>query len=212
MNLLQSLWPVNQADDIEWQELVRESRGNISPLFWYGGAAFDMKPVVNLFDGSFPEEVQTFLSPETFPVLTDYTKIVNTIKYIYDNFDKISFSFDSLPDDDWFNSQLSGIETLQMIPLTLFDSDTLIRIRKEYQDFHSSVTSSVVPDDQWHFVFINAELDGRECNFVYGLIENLVGDLSCYTALSLFCHSRQRESEASIRSFRIAHAIVMPVT
>lgn len=175
MTLIQSLRPVNRSDDMEWQELEREINTNIPPLFWYGGAAFDIKPVVDLFNGSFPKDAQTLLSADIFPVLTDYsTNIVEAMKYIYDNFDKEDFSFDSLPDNYWFTSQLTGIDILQMIPLTLFNSDALLQIRHEYKDFHKSVTSSVVPDDQWHFVFINAELHGRECSIIYGLIENLV--------------------------------------
>jgi len=171
---MQSLQPVYQEDDMEWQELVRGINGNAPPFFWYGGAAFDSKPIVALLNGLLPKNAQKLMSPDIFPVLTDYnSNILEAIKYIYENFDKEDFSFDSLPGDNWFDSQLSGIEILQMIPLTLFDSSTLARIRKGYQNFHPSVTSSVVPDDQWHFVFINAELNGRESSVMYGLIENL---------------------------------------
>lgn len=175
MNIMQSLRPIHHEDDMEWQELVHEINERIPPLFWYGGAAFDSDPLVALLNGSFPKDVRTLLSADIFPILTDYdSKIVKAVQYIYDNFDKEDFSFHSLPDEPWFTSQLSGIEILQMIPLSLFDSNTLMRIRKEYQNFHPSATSSVVPDDKWHFVFIIAELDGRECKFVYGFIENLV--------------------------------------
>jgi hypothetical protein len=159
---------------MEWHELVRDINGNTPPIFWYGGAAFDSEPIAALVNGSLPENVQKLLSPNIFPVLTDYNlSIVEAVKYIYENFDKEDFSFDSLPGDYWFSSQLSGIEILQMIPLTLFNSSTLTRIRREYKNFHPSATSSVVPDDQWHFVFINAELNGEECSLLYGLIENL---------------------------------------
>lgn len=174
MNIMQSLRPVHREDAMEWQELVRNINGSIPPLFWYGGAAFDRKPIVALFNGSLPKNVQEFISPDLFPVLTDYnSNILEAIKYIYENFDKEDFSVGSLPGDNWFTFQLSGIKILQIIPLTLFNSSTLIRIRKEYQNFHPSVTSSVIPDDEWHFVFINVELDGQEYSFVYGLIENL---------------------------------------
>ncbi len=61
-----------------------------------------------------------------------------------------------------------------MIPLTLFDSNSLKRIRKEYQDFHPSVTSSVIPDDKWHFIYIELDIEGKEYSIIYGLIENLV--------------------------------------
>lgn len=174
MNIIQSLRPVHREDDMEWQALVRGINGSSPPFFWYGGAAFDSKPIVALFNGSLPKNAQEFMSPNIFPVLTDYnSKILKAIKYIYENFDKDDFSFDSLPGNNWFTSQLSGIEILQIIPLTLFNSSTLVRIRNEYQNFHPCVTSSVVPDDEWHFVFINAELNGQECSLVYGLIENL---------------------------------------
>lgn len=174
MNLLESLKPVYSADNQEWQELIDEVDGNIPPLFWYGGAAFDREPVIALFNGSFPEDVQTYLSPNIFPVLTDYdSNIVKAIKDIYKKFDEVDFTLKTIPGDYWFISQLLGIKILQMIPLTLFDVKTLKQIRQEYQDFHPSITSSVVPDDQWHFVFIKMELDGQERNVVYGLIENL---------------------------------------
>ena len=175
MTLIQNLKPVYVDDYQEWKEVVDEINGNIPPLFWYGGAAFDKEPVIALLNGSFPEEAQDILSSNIFPILTDYnSKIVDVIKYIYENFDNEDFSVNSAQDDYWFTSQLAGIEIFQIIPLTLFDSEELRRIRKEYQDFHPSATSSVVPDDQWHFVFINAKLEGRECNIVYGLVENLV--------------------------------------
>lgn len=174
MNIMQSLRPVHREDDMEWQEVVRDMNGSTPPLFWYGGAAFDSKPIVALLNGSLPRYAQELMSPDIFPVLTDYnSNILKAIKYIYEKFDKDDFSFNSLPSENWFTSQLSGIEILQMIPLTLFNSTTLVRIRKDYQNFPPSVTSSVIPDDEWHFVFINAELNGLECSFVYGLIENL---------------------------------------
>ncbi|MBK1618491.1 hypothetical protein CKO42_08575 [Lamprobacter modestohalophilus] len=158
---------------MEWQELVRDINGSTPPLFWYGGAAFDSKPIVALFNGSLPKNAQEFMSPDIFPVLTDYDlNILKAIKYIYENFNKEDFSFDS-QSENWFTYQFSDIKILQMIPLTLFDYSTLVRIRKEYQNSHPSATSSVVPDDEWHFVFINTELNGKEFSFVYGLIENL---------------------------------------
>lgn len=175
MNILHSLRPVHREDEMEWQELIRAINDSATPLFWYGGAACDREPIVALVNGSLPKNAQKLLSPDIFPVLTDYnSNILKAIKYIYENFDREDFSFDSLPGDNWLASQLSGIEILQMIPLTLFDGAELKRIRAEYRDFHPAVTSSVVPDDKWHFVFINAGLKGRKFNLVYGLIENMV--------------------------------------
>ncbi|BBB32009.1 hypothetical protein TTHT_0407 [Thermotomaculum hydrothermale] len=175
MKLIKKLKPVFDEDYEEWNEIVSEINGFIPPLFWYGGAAFDMEPIVSLFNGSFPKDAQRFLSPNIFPVLTDYnSKICEAIKYIYEHFYSENFSIDSLPRDYWFRMQLKRFEILQMIPLTLFDPDELMKIRSNYKGFHSSVTTSVVPDDKWHFVFINAAVEGENISFLYGLIENLV--------------------------------------
>ena len=174
MKLAETLTPVFEEDKNEWQDIISGSSGTLPPLFWYGGAALDTLPIVALHDGSFPRKVQDRLSRNIFPVLTDYnSKIVAWFKYVYDNFDKEEFRLDIMRNQYWFLSQVSEIEILQMIPLRLFDSKTLQRIRQQYQGFHKSATSSVIPDDTWHFIFVVFEYHGKEYEIIYGLIENL---------------------------------------
>jgi len=174
MDFIESLKSVFPADDQEWEELVDEINGNIPPLFWYGGAAFDTEPIVGLYSGMFPIDVQNNLSENILPVLTDYSPdVVNALKEIYKKFDEEDFDINSMVDKYWFSHQLSGINILQMIPLSLFDVADLRLIRQKYHDFHPSLTSSVVPDDQWHFLFIKIKLNGQEYSLVYGFIENL---------------------------------------
>ena len=174
MNIVQSLRPVYREDDSEWQDLINDTKDRVPSLFWYGGAALDIEPITALFNGLFPKNAQELISKDIFPILTDYdSKILMTMKYIYENFDQEDFSYENLPNKNWFNGQLHKFEILQMIPLTLFDSNTVLRIRNEYPNFHSYMTSSVIPDDKWHFIFIQAEVQGKEYNFLYGFIENL---------------------------------------
>jgi len=175
MHLIERLLPVFPSDEGEWQDLKNEINGSIPPLFWYGGAAFDREPVVKVLNNCVPPEVRDSLSPNIFPVLTDYSdSVISALKEIYDKLDEEDGDQSDFHNRYWFRNQLSDVTLLQMIPLTLFNPNELESIRNTYTDFHPCVTSSVIPDDRWHFVFLLCESGGIEFPLFYGLIENLV--------------------------------------
>lgn len=181
MSLMQTLTPVYPEDLADWKEIATRMNWEVPPLFWYGGAALDSKPFVDLYTGNFPISVRRQLSRSVLPVLTDYSiEVVHALQRIYrdlDNrdLDNTGFSISSVADSlsSVVASRLAGLDIQEMIPLTLFKPRELARVREEYPDFHPSMTTSAVPDDEWHVVYISAAWNGVEGALLYALVENL---------------------------------------
>jgi hypothetical protein len=147
----------------------------VPPLFWYAGAALDSKPFVDLYTRNFPISVRRQLSRSVLPILTDYnTEVLHAFQRIYRDLDKAGFSISSVADSlsSVVASRLTGPDIQEMIPLTLFKPKELARIRDEYPDFQPSMTTSAVPDDEWHIVYISAVWNGVEGALLYAFVEN----------------------------------------
>jgi hypothetical protein len=164
MGLLADLRPVFAADNDEWCDVRADFRDTLPGLFWYAGAALDAAPLLALRRREFPHEVQNALSPNVFAVFTDYSSsIAGAFQRLYEVFDRADYSWQTVGRDYWFRDQLRTMDIEQLIPLTLFGSTELQRIRSEYPDFHPSVTDSLVPDDRWHFVYLELTWDSVDC-------------------------------------------------
>jgi len=172
IELAQNLTPVFNEDNEEWEEL-KSSLDNPFQILWYAASSFDFEPIFNFETGKVPDELGAVLKSNPLYIMTDYSvKFTNAIKGIYSNFDRESFD---LSHYDGIYGKYHGIEIEQMIPLRLFNKIQLIEMRQKYTHFHESVTTSVVPDEHWHFCYISALVERRySINVVLGLIENLV--------------------------------------
>ena len=160
--------PVFSEDIEEWSEL-KPRLTNKHKTMWSGGSGFDLQPFLDVETGISPVEVRQAIQPDSLYVMTDYSnEFIKSIKGVYANFDRDNFNLDSYFDNS------NNIEIEQMIPLTLFVISELEEIRKQYTEYHSSVTSSVIPDNDWHFCYINATVDNVSMDIIIGFIENLV--------------------------------------
>ncbi len=170
--ILNKLKPIFQEDMDEWKELSSEiSLTEDFNIMWYGGSNFDLQPIMDIEKGETPLEISQRFKKNPLYIMSDYTKgIVNIIKSIYENFDKDNFDYKNYI--EFYN--YSNTEILQMIPLKFFDDNELKNIREKYTDYHRSVTSSVIPDNEWHFCYILLEKDNETVNIIAGFIENLV--------------------------------------
>lgn len=168
VSLFDKLTTVLVEDKEEWNELKINMKCKNNTM-WYGGSEFDLRPLLDVeFDRS-PMEINNALQPNPLYVMTDYsTKFLNSIKEVYANFDRDNFNL-----SNYFHDA-ENIEVEQMIPLKLFNINDLKRIRDENTEFHSSVTTSVIPDDEWHFCYINVIVNNKSLDLVIGFIENLV--------------------------------------
>jgi len=174
-DFVRKLKPVNDKDMLLWDYASRTLTGRLPPLFWYAGAAFDMKPLISFYEGRFPLEIQRRIYHQIQPILTDYSlKILKALKSVYGNL----FCWQSCDSktnmSGWPWNQLRRIQVKQIVPLSFFSRTEVENIRRQYPNYHHTVTTSVIPDDSWHFCYLEVIADGYSISLIYGLIENLV--------------------------------------
>lgn len=168
MSIFDKLTPVFPEDVEEWNEL-KSSLAFKKNTMWYGGSGFDLKPFIDIETGISPKEIVQAIQPNPLYLMTDYSlNLLDSFKGVYSNFDRDNFNLGS-----YFNN-CNNVEIEQMIPLKLFGWDELKKLREENTKFHSSVTSSVVPDNDWHFCYFYIAVDNNEIELLFGFIENLV--------------------------------------
>jgi hypothetical protein len=168
LSFYNKLSPIFLEDEEEWAE-VKTSLTSKKNIMWYGGSGFDLKPFVDMETGISPSEIIKVIQPNPLYLMTDYSeKLLNSFKGIYSNFDRDNFNLSGYLYD------CDNVEIQQMIPLRFFDIVELKKLRQENTNFHSSVTTSVVPDDDWHFCYAEVSKGEITIDVLFGYIENLV--------------------------------------
>jgi hypothetical protein len=170
-SICNKLIPIFVEDKEEWDEL-KPTLIKKDKIMWYGGSSFDLKPFMDIETGNSPIELQKILQPNPLYIMTDYSsKFVQSIKSVYANFDRDNFNLENYPDIYGDNK---NVEIEQMIPLKLFSFEELAKIKEQYTDYHSSVTLSVIPDNEWHFCYVAVTQNSKSIDIIIGFVENLV--------------------------------------
>jgi hypothetical protein len=220
-SFVEDLQPIFKSDLEEWEEIKARLK-DIPSIFWYGGAGFDLKPVRAFQDASLPSKVKELTSTNSFAVLTDYnSELAKIFPKIYDRFDEEEFSLKKIGHYAFKNA--NSVEILQMVPLKLFDSERVKLLRKQYEkNRNPHIADFVIPDKKWHFIYFVVEMDGREYDFLYGLIENLVFfkevvqrydlNIEIFCALRVGGKSGSWESIYNIKSSKLVSEIAFSKT
>ena len=170
-SLLDQLRPVFAEDTYDWVSAHRSLR-NKDSVKWHASAGLDWTPILELASCKIrgmhqaPKKVRQWLPGNSLFVFSDYSeRWLTTMKRLYEDLDDVN------PDDIGFQafspcgptlaelfglSKISSIECEEIIPLTLF-SDCEV-LRAQYPNFHSSMTISSIPDDEWHAVYLDVRL------------------------------------------------------
>ena len=189
--LLAQCTPVFIEDIKDW-ESVRQGLGGRKSVKWQASAGLDWTPTLELASCKIggmhqaPKRIRQWLPGNSLFVFSDYSeRCITMMKRLYEDLDDVD------PDDLGFQAfspcgptladifglrKISSIECEEIIPLKLF-SDCEI-LRAQYPNVHSSVTSSSIPDDEWHAVYLQAclEFKGQQIRqqVLYLHLENLL--------------------------------------
>ena len=190
-SLLEHLSPVSRDDTEDWF-VARRRIANRQSIKWHASAGLDWTPTLELSSRKIsgmhqaPKSIRQWLPSNSLFVFSDYSeRCLTSMKRLYEDLDDVD------PDDLGFQafspcgptlaelfglSKISSIECEEIIPLKLF-SDCEI-LRAQYPNVHSSVTSSSIPDDDWHAVYLDVRLEfkGQETRqqLLYLHLENLL--------------------------------------
>ena len=164
--------PLFQKDVSNW--LGAQIKSYESSFFWNGGAGFDFSPYL----------LTKHHMGRTFYIMSEYgTQHLQNLKHVYSelHLPKKEKTFDVNIENNWYSNILPYNMKLaieMMVPLRFFSPDKVNQIRDDYPNFHSSVTSSSLPDDDWHGCYMSiAVFDYGEqidqINVLYVHMENL---------------------------------------
>lgn len=189
--LLEQLEPVYPEDVEDWNE-ARNGLSHCESVTWQGSAGLDCTPLLELapfaVHGMYqaPSFVKRQHPRNSLHVFSDYgTRWVDRMKRLYqdlDEVDPVDLGFRAFtPCKPSIHEMLNGyensdVECEEIIPLKLFEDCG--PLRAAYPNVHSSATSSAIPDDVWHAVYLelSIEFEGQRCSekILYFHLENLL--------------------------------------
>ena len=190
-SFLDQLTPVFIEDAEDWSTAQRVI-GNRKSVNWHASAGLDWTPTLELSSRKIhgmhqaPKKIRQWLPGNSLFIFSDYSdRSLSIMKRLYKDLDDVD------PDDLGFQAfsaceptladifglnKISSFECEEVIPLKLF-SDCEI-LRAQYPNVHSSVTSSSIPDDDWHAVYLDGCLafKGQQIRqqVLYLHVENLL--------------------------------------
>ena len=190
-SLLQKLQPIYIEDQKDWDAAHRQLF-NKKHVIWQASSGLDFTPMLELQGRRLhgmhqaPDVLRQSHGHSNLFVFSDYSaQCLKSMKDLYDQLDDIDpngIGFRAFhPCGYSFFELLTGrssasIECTEIIPLQLFSNCP--SLRQEYPNFHSSVTSSAIPDDLWHAVYLNIELRFKgqttHQNLLFFHLENLL--------------------------------------
>ncbi len=162
---LNQLTPVFENDNREWEKILKKGNRKYHDfnVFWNAGAGLNLQPVFDIKTRNVPERITDALSPDSLYIMTDYSKqLLQDMKMIYRDCDKKFFD-----EYTYFSPHKEGytLSLDQIVPCRFFSRDELKRIRGIYTNYHPSMTSSVIPDDVWHFCFMKMSVESLDVGF-----------------------------------------------
>ena len=192
-SFLDQLRPVF-ADDTEDWLMAQRAISSRQSVKWHASAGLDWTPTLELASRKIrgmhqaPKRVRQWLPGNSLFVFSDYSeRCLTMMKRLYEDLDDVD------PDDLGFQAfspcgptlaelfglrKISSIECVEIIPLKLF-SDCEI-LRAQYPNVHSSMTSSAIPDDEWHAVYLEVCLEFRGQEVRHKLLYLHMENLLCF--------------------------------
>lgn len=192
VDLLQKLKPIYAEDAEDWDEAIN-GLSHCESVTWQGSAGLDCTPLLELVPFRIhgmhqaPSFVRRSHPNNSLHVFSDYgTRWLDRMKRLYqdlDDVDPADLGFRAFtPCTPTIYEMLNGyensdVECEEIIPLKLFEDCELLRA--EYPNVHSSATSSAIPDDKWHAVYLELSMEFKGQRHTQGLLYFHLENLLC---------------------------------